>query len=213
MSQFLGYLEVTEGLTRIGIVKTAWVGHSLGRAMVNQVVELSKDVVGVQIPSGEQVSLPAGTRVYITQNLGNSYTVATDFGLVRLSGEATEALGVTDTQEEAASEEEQTPKGIEDQVWETLKNIYDPEIPVDIVNLGLIYDIVFTQLENDLYHVAIKMTLTAPGCGMGPHLMEEARARVEALPEVETAEVEMIWDPPWNQDMVSEEGKMKLGLV
>lgn len=213
MSQFLGYLEVTEGLTRIGIVKTAWVGHSLGRAMVNQVVELSKDVVGVQIPSGEQVSLPAGTRVYITQNLGNSYTVATDFGLVRLSGEATEALGVTDTQEEAASEEEQAPKGIEDQVWETLKNIYDPEIPVDIVNLGLIYDIVFTQLENDLYHVAIKMTLTAPGCGMGPHLMEEARARVEALPEVETAEVEMIWDPPWNQDMVSEEGKMKLGLV
>jgi probable FeS assembly SUF system protein SufT len=139
--------------------------------------------------------------------------VATDFGLVRLSGEATEALGVTDTQEEAASEEEQAPKGIEDQVWETLKNIYDPEIPVDIVNLGLIYDIVFTQLENDLYHVAIKMTLTAPGCGMGPHLMEEARARVEALPEVETAEVEMIWDPPWNQDMVSEEGKMKLGLV
>jgi probable FeS assembly SUF system protein SufT len=213
MSQFLGYLEVTKGLTRIGIVKTAWVGHSLGRAMVNQVVELSKDVVGVQIPSGEQVSLPAGTRVYITQNLGNSYTVATDFGLVRLSGEATEALGVTDTQEEAASEEEQAPKGIEDQVWETLKNIYDPEIPVDIVNLGLIYDIVFTQLENDLYHVAIKMTLTAPGCGMGPHLMEEARARVEALPEVETAEVEMIWDPPWNQDMVSEEGKMKLGLV
>ena len=213
MSQFLGYLEVTKELTRIGIVKTAWVGHSLGRAMVNQVVELSKDVVGVQIPSGEQVSLPAGTRVYITQNLGNSYTVATDFGLVRLSGEATEALGVTDTQEEATSEEEQAPKGIEDQVWETLKNIYDPEIPVDIVNLGLIYDIVFTQLENDLYHVAIKMTLTAPGCGMGPHLMEEARARVEALPEVETAEVEMIWDPPWNQDMVSEEGKMKLGLV
>lgn len=88
-----------------------------------------------------------------------------------------------------------------------------PEIPVDIVNLGLIYDVTVIELENGLHHVAVKMTLTAPGCGMGPHLVMEAKDRIEALEGVEAADVEMVWDPPWNQDMVSEEGRMKLGLI
>ena len=85
--------------------------------------------------------------------------------------------------------------------------MYDPEIPVDIVNLGLIYDVAVIELENGLHHVAVKMTLTAPGCGMGPHLVMEAKDRIEALEGVEAADVEMVWDPPWNQDMVSEEGR------
>ena len=98
-------------------------------------------------------------------------------------------------------------------VVKVLKSIYDPEIPVDIVDLGLIYDVTVTELENGLHHVAVKMTLTAPGCGMGPHLVMEAKDRIEALEGVEAADVDMVWDPPWNQEMVSEEGKMKLGLI
>ncbi len=181
--------------------------------MLNQVVELVRDVTGVQIPSGNRVELAAGTRVYITQMLGSSFTVASDSGLMRIAREDGDALGITEKVENPTNGSPTRAIGLEDQIWETLKCIYDPEIPVDIVNLGLIYDIVTTRLENGLYHVAIKMTLTAPGCGMGPHLMEEARERVEALDGVESADVDMVWDPPWNQDMVSEEGKMKLGLI
>ncbi len=184
--------------------------------MLSQVVELKREVSGVQIPSGSTISLPAGSRVYITQMLGNSYTVATDAGLMRISKDDADALGMDeegDATAVASSGGLGADASLEDRVWETLSCIYDPEIPVDIVNLGLIYDIIITQLENGLHHVAVKMTLTAPGCGMGPHLMDEAKSRVEALDDVEEADVEMIWDPPWNQDMVSEEGRMKLGLI
>lgn len=181
--------------------------------MLNQVVELKREVSGIQIPSGSSISLPAGSRVYITQTLGNSYTVATDAGLMRLSKEDSDALGMEDEEDAPASGGLGENSSLEDRIWETLSCIYDPEIPVDIVNLGLIYDVIVTRLENGLHHVAVKMTLTAPGCGMGPHLMDEAKSRVEALDGVEEADVEMIWDPPWNQDMVSEEGRMKLGLM
>ena len=102
---------------------------------------------------------------------------------------------------------------LQDKIVVMLRTVYDPEIPVDIVNLGLIYDVAVIELENGLHHVAVKMTLTAPGCGMGPHLVMEAKDRIEALEGVEAADVEMVWDPPWNQDMVSEEGRMKLGLI
>lgn len=182
--------------------------------MLNQVVELKRDITAVQIPSGDKLSLSEGDRVYITQILGGSYTVATDFGLARISKENADALGV-DTSDSQTEEDNKINENasLEEQVWDTLKCIYDPEIPVDIVNLGLIYDVTVILLENDLHHVAVKMTLTAPGCGMGPHLMMEAKERIEALPGVEAADVEMVWDPPWNQEMVSEEGKMKLGLI
>lgn len=184
--------------------------------MLNQVVELKRDVAGVRIPGGEDVLLPEGSRVYITQMLGSSYTVAADSGLVRISRDDRDALGISDEGGESSHEETRVladDAPLEDRIWNTLGCIYDPEIPVDIVNLGLIYDVVITKLENDLHHVVVKMTLTAPGCGMGPHMMEEAKMRVEALNGVEEAEVEMVWDPPWNQDMVTEEGKMKLGLI
>ena len=159
------------------------------------------------------LTLPEGERVYITQILGGSYTVATDHGLARISRENADALGAgaeEPSPEAAALDENAT---LEERVWDTLKCVYDPEIPVDIVNLGLIYDVAVIELENGLHHVAVEMTLTAPGCGMGPHLVMEAKDRIEALEGVEAADVEMVWDPPWNQDMVSEEGRMKLGLI
>ena len=168
--------------------------------MLNQVVELKREVTAVQIPSGDVLTLPEGERVYITQILGGTYTVATDYGLARISREDADALGaepVENSPETVGLDENAT---LEERVWDTLKCIYDPEIPVDIVDLGLIYE-------------AVKMTLTAPGCGMGPHLVMEAKDRIEALEGVEAADVDMVWDPPWNQEMVSEEGKMKLGLI
>ena len=178
--------------------------------MLNQVVELKREVTAVQIPSGDVLTLPEGERVYITQILGGTYTVATDYGLARISREDADALGaepVENSPETTGLDENAT---LEERVWDTLKCIYDPEIPVDIVDLGLIYDVTVTELENGLHHVAVKMTLTAPGCGMGPHLVMEAKDRIEG---VEAADVDMVWDPPWNQEMVSEEGKMKLGLI
>lgn len=180
--------------------------------MLNQVVELKREVTAVQIPSGDVLTLQEGDRVYITQILGGSYTVATDYGLARISRENADALGLEQEAEPSPNVLDEN-ASLEERVWDTLKCIYDPEIPVDIVNLGLIYDVTVTELENGLNHVGVKMTLTAPGCGMGPHLMMEAKDRVEALEGVEAADVEMIWDPPWNQGMVSEEGKMKLGLI
>ena len=159
------------------------------------------------------LTLPEGERVYITQILGGTYTVATDYGLARISREDADALGaepVENSPETVGLDENAT---LEERVWDTLKCIYDPEIPVDIVDLGLIYDVTVTELENGLHHVAVKMTLTAPGCGMGPHLVMEAKDRIEALEGVEAADGDMVWDPPWNQEMVSEEGKMKLGLI
>ena len=145
--------------------------------MLNQVVELKREVTAVQIPSGDVLTLPEGERVYITQILGGTYTVATDYGLARISREDADALGaepVENSPETTGLDENAT---LEERVWDTLKCIYDPEIPVDIVDLGLIYDVTVTELENGLHHVAVKMTLTAPGWawapsgdgGQGPH--------------------------------------------
>mgnify|MGYP003609224991 CR=1 FL=1 len=128
--------------------------------MLNQVVELKREVTAVQIPSGDVLTLPEGERVYITQILGGSYTVATDHGLARISRENADALGAgaeEPSPEAAALDENAT---LEERVWDTLKCVYDPEIPVDIVNLGLIYDVAVIELENGLHHVAVKMTLS-----------------------------------------------------
>lgn len=178
---------------------------------MNQVVELNAEAAGIQIPSGEPVVLPEGTRVTVTQMLGSSVTLATDLGLVRLSRPIAENLGLLEVKEEAEGLHEGA--SLEERVWYELALVYDPEIPVDIVNLGLIYDVEIIMLENDLAHVNIKMTLTAPGCGMGPMIMEDARLRVSALPEVEAVDIDFVWEPAWNQEMMTEEGKMKLGLI
>lgn len=177
---------------------------------LHQEIQLKRDVDAVQIPSGVIIRLEKGMPVMITQALGGTYTVATNAGLAQISGQNADALGIEPQEqpESAAASGEAN----EEQVWEVLKTCYDPEIPVNIVDLGLVYDCNITR-DNGQRRVDVKMTLTAPGCGMGPAIAAEARQKILSLDGVDEAEVEMVWDPPWNQEMISEEGKMKLGLI
>jgi len=177
-------------------------------------ISLKREVEAVQIPSGDAVTLPSGTQVFITQRLGGTFTVATSSGLARISSQDADALGVDLEQEKEKQAEAEALKDapIEDQVWGQLKSVYDPEIPVDIVNLGLVYDCGI-EAEDDKTVVNIKMTLTAPGCGMGPVIAADAQSKIMTIDGVDDAKVELVWDPPWNQDMISEEGKMKLGMI
>ena len=181
---------------------------------MHEEVSLTREVDAIQIPSGDTITLPAGTPVVITQTLGGTYTVATSAGLARISSNDADALGVDPEEKKAKSAEAETLKDapLEDQVWHQLKQVFDPEIPVDIVNLGLVYDCSLKE-GDDGTEVEIKMTLTAPGCGMGPVIAADAQARIMTLDGIENANVELVWDPPWNQDMISEEGKMKLGMI
>ena len=177
-------------------------------------IQLSREVNAVQIPSGDTVTLPVGTQVYITQRLGGTYTVATPSGLARISADDADALGVDLKAEKEKEEQAEAMKDapIQDQVWEQLKGVYDPEIPVDIVNLGLVYDCRIDE-DDGKKTVGIKMTLTAPGCGMGPVIAADAQAKVMSVDGIDDAKVDLVWDPAWNQDMITEEGKMKLGMI
>jgi probable FeS assembly SUF system protein SufT len=181
---------------------------------VQQEILLSRAVSAIQIPSGDPLELPAGTSVYITQRLGGTYTVATSQGLARISSQDADALGIDAEEEKKKQAEAARMKDapVEEQVWAQLKAVYDPEIPVDIVNLGLVYDCVIEN-EDGKNVVAVKMTLTAPGCGMGPVIAADAQAKIMTIDGIDDARVELVWDPPWNQEMISEEGKMKLGMI
>jgi len=177
-------------------------------------INLSRDVEAIQIPSGDSVNLPAGMAVFITQRLGGTYTVATQQGLARISSRDADALGIDNDAEQKRQVEEVRLQDapVEEQVWAQLKMVYDPEIPVDIVNLGLVYDCTVAS-ENGKTKVDVKMTLTAPGCGMGPVIAADAQAKIMTIRGVDDARVDIVWDPPWNQDMISEEGRMKLGMI
>jgi probable FeS assembly SUF system protein SufT len=173
-------------------------------------VELSRDIQAVQIPAGHTVLLEQGTEVYITQSLGGSYTVQVPAygGLFRIAGADVDAIGKEPTQAAAAA-----PQGdLEQQVWDVLRTCYDPEIPVNIVDLGLVYDMRITPAGTD-NHVDVKMTLTAQGCGMGTSIAADARGKLLALPSVADANVEIVWDPPWNPQMISPEGRERLGMA
>ena len=175
---------------------------------------LLRDCEAIRIPSGETFTMKKGARVVVTQALGGSYTVATDEGLARITEANADALGLTpDVKEPMPPPVASTAKVEEQAVWEQLKTCYDPEIPVNIVDLGLVYDCSVEQADSQPAKVNVKMTLTAPGCGMGPTIAAEARAKIESVPGVGEAAVELVWDPPWNQAMISEAGKMKLGLI
>lgn len=182
--------------------------------MMHSEITLSRDCRAILIPSGEEATLAAGSPVIITQSLGGTYTVATQTGLARIAETDADALGLEVKKPEPHSEG--APAGgevKEDDVWAQLKNVYDPEIPVNIVDLGLVYDLTLGKSESGETTVSVKMTLTAPGCGMGPTIAADARSRILTLSGVESAEVELVWSPPWNQGMISEAGRMKLGLV
>ena len=174
-------------------------------------VDLKRDCEVVQIPSGNPITLPAGTSVDITQTLGGSFTIHAQGGLFRVSPKDADALGL-----EASAAETGTTKseGSVDEklVWETLKTCYDPEIPVNIVDLGLVYDMSIAPLPSGNSLVSVKMTLTAPGCGMGATIAGDAQQKLLYLPGVEEAVVEIVWDPPWHQSMITPEGRRILGI-
>ena len=173
---------------------------------------LTRDCEAIRIPSGETFTLAKDTMVNVMQALGGSYTVSnTEHGLARITDANADALGIT--VEAKATEAASTEKVDEQAVWQQLRTCYDPEIPVNIVDLGLVYDCTVEQPENTPAKVNVKMTLTAPGCGMGPTIAAEAKAKIESVPGVGEATVELVWDPAWNQAMISEAGKMKLGLI
>ncbi len=178
--------------------------------MLNQEVITEAETAAIQIPAGNAVLLPEGSRIYVTQMLGNSITAATDMGLVRIAREEAARAGIIAASQVVVESDENLT--LEERVWKVLSNIYDPEIPVDIVNLGLIYGVELIPQKEGGTHVSVQMTLTAPGCGMGPHLMAEAEMGIAALDGVKSVDVEFVWDPPWNQGMMTEEARMQLGL-
>ena len=179
---------------------------------------LSRDCEAVQIPSGQKMTLPAGTQGVITQTLGGSYTIATPHGLARIADKDLDALGLeksTATNGATTAKSAGTTNGevSEDDVWNQLRQCYDPEIPVNIVDLGLVYDCRLTKKDDGGTKVEVKMTLTAPGCGMGPAIAHDAQGKILSIDGVDEAYVQLVWDPPWNQNMISEAGRMKLGMI
>jgi probable FeS assembly SUF system protein SufT len=177
---------------------------------MNQEHTLSRDCPATAIPVGGKVLLPAGAGVFITQTLGGNVTVRTDHGLFRIAREDAAAI----TGYAAAAEEPGGAPGdfSEQLVWDTLKTCFDPEIPVNIVDLGLVYDLAVEKAATGGHAVEVKMTLTAPGCGMGPVIAEDARQKIASLPTVESAKVHIVWDPQWTPKMISETGRKALGL-
>jgi len=178
---------------------------------------LSRDVTATLVPAGDSVNLPAGTKVTITHRLGGNFTVVCDYGMFRINGADADVLGEEKPGAAPASEASlqggQEGPPAEPLLWEALKTVFDPEIPVNIVDLGLVYDLKIKELGENRYGVEMQMTLTAPGCGMGPAIAEDARGRLAAVPGVTEAKVDIVWDPPWSQERISEEGKMQLGLI
>jgi probable FeS assembly SUF system protein SufT len=172
-------------------------------------IQLTRSVEATRIPSGEKISLASGTEVFITQALGGTYTITVPLsGLFRIGGADADALGL-DAQSVAAVADSAAFN--EEQVWEQLKNCYDPEIPVNIVDLGLIYSLEVSD-ENGGKSVLVKMTLTAPGCGMGPSIAADAQQRILTISGVTGANVELVWEPPWSPDLISPAGREKLGM-
>ncbi len=171
---------------------------------------LKRAVEATQIPSGRSVLLPEGTTVTITQSLGGTYTVhASIGGLYRIDAEHADALGLDSTPVQASIEGPFS----EENLWNALREVYDPEIPVNIVDLGLVYSLKAEPLENaETRKVTVEMTLTAPGCGMGPTLAADARQRLSLQPGVAEADVLLVWDPPWGPERISPEGRAKLGI-
>ncbi|HEY4249443.1 MAG TPA: putative Fe-S cluster assembly protein SufT [Lacunisphaera sp.] len=178
---------------------------------MNHEYVLSKDCAATAIPAGDSVSLKKGSTVFITQTLGGNVTVRTDQGLFRIARENVDAIADFSLKTEAqalATEGEFS----EQLVWDTLKTCFDPEIPVNIVDLGLVYDLAVEKTPAGTNSVEVKMTLTAPGCGMGPVIAEDARQKIAALPAVESAKVHIVWDPQWVPQMISDAGRKVLGL-
>ena len=178
-------------------------------------VTFSRNAEAIMIPSGERVLVPQGAQATITQSLGGAYTLITDRGLmVRISGPEVEAIGKTPQEvAQATPEAELTKEKIEELVWNQLKTCFDPEIPVNIVDLGLVYMCDLQTHDGGGYDVKVKMTLTAPGCGMGPVIATDVKSKVESIPNVKNADIEVVFDPVWDRSMMSDAAKLQLGMM
>jgi probable FeS assembly SUF system protein SufT len=174
---------------------------------------LTREVTVTQIPSGDKQTLFAGDTVFIHQVLGGSYTVQTSTGLYRLDGKDADAIGETVAVQTVTAATLADGAPDPEAVWDQLRKVFDPEIPVNIVDLGLVYSMDVGKQDDGGFKVDVAMTLTAPGCGMGPAIAEDAKGKILLVPGVSTADVRITWEPAWNQSMISEEGKMKLGLI
>lgn len=174
----------------------------------NTIVILNRDVDALLIPSGSPIYLQQGTEVMITQELGDAFTVNIYGNLARIDGKDADALG---RNVKPAFTELPPGMSLEDFIWEQLKTCYDPEIPVNIVDLGLIYGCELNSVGED-FQVQIKMTLTAPACGMGPVLTADVQRKIAALPHVQSVTVDLVFDPPWDRSRISEAGQLQLGI-
>ncbi|MGE0820905.1 MAG: putative Fe-S cluster assembly protein SufT [Candidatus Binatia bacterium] len=182
--------------------------------MPHEEVILTRNCEAVQIPQGTPITLTQGTRAVITQALGETYTLQlpSQGRLVRITDKDADAIG------KQAKRASQTPPAVtdgpltEEMVWAQLRDVYDPEIPINVVDLGLIYDLRLQPRTDKKVNILVQMTLTAQGCGMGPSIARDAQHRIESLPGVGTVEVTIVWDPPWHPDMMSDEGKKHLGV-
>jgi len=176
-------------------------------------VTLTRDVDASIVPVGEKVTLHKGEQAQITQSLGGSYTVVVNGNMFRIEGKDGDALGFEASAGKVSTGEPVTQETLEKEIWNQLRSCYDPEIPVNIVDLGLIYDCHLSSLNQGSFKADVKMTLTAPGCGMGPVLAQDVQSKLLSLEGVDDVAVELVWDPPWNQSMMTEAAKLQLGLL
>ena len=180
--------------------------------MENEPIVVQRDVQAVIIPAGIEVKLRTGAVGYLTQSLGGSFTVYVEGNLFRIAGEDADAIG------KEPPVRPELPPGATDEdvrklVWDQLKTCYDPEIPINIVELGLIYECEVKPNDDGSRNVDVKMTLTAPGCGMGDFLAQDVKDKIEAIPTIRQASVEIVFDPPWNQSMMSEAARLETGML
>ncbi len=178
----------------------------------NEAIMVNRAVKAIAIPAGIEVNLKVGSVGYITQALGGSFTVYIDGNLFRIAGSDADAIG-----KEAAAAPQVLPDASEEEirsvVWKQLRTCYDPEIPINIVDLGLVYECDVTRSPDQTRHVSIKMTLTAPGCGMGEVLVQDVKEKVSIVPTVTSVDVELVFDPPWNRSMMSVEAQLQTGMM
>ncbi len=175
-------------------------------------VVLKRDVKAVVVPAGMEIDLRKGALVYITQAMGGSFTIYHEGSLFRIAGSNADALG-KDPVAPPALPENASDDEFEELIWSQLRTVYDPEIPVNIVDLGLIYDFDVTRTATGGRDITVHMTLTAPGCGMGEILVEDVREKVAIIPTVESADVELVFDPPWSREMMTEAALLELGMM
>ncbi len=175
-------------------------------------VRFERDCAAVLVPQGDAVTLPAGSIGYITQALGGSYTVFVEGNLFRIAGQDADAIG-KEPAEPLSLPDGAGDEDVEKLVWQQLRTCFDPEIPINVVDLGLVYEANVTHREGGERFVEVKMTLTAPGCGMGEILVDDVRNKLELIPTVAEADVELVFDPPWNRSMMSEAARLETGML